>query len=223
MSKLIAMTGAPNSGKTSLSIQLGLSLAAEGYSVLLVHCAGELPPKEYLFKRNTDDSLGQLLCAVELSEKMLLQGTTLINENLGVLGYNKGETAKDYPAPTQRGLDQFLDEIERLADYIIFDMQGKEDALFAKIKERDGCAVTVLKPNLKSIAWATHNSGFWADIAVLNDYQKGQVFDTEFTTPPVIVPHSKELHYNFETLCAFQPIKHAAFQKALAQLKEKVQ
>lgn len=222
MSNLIAVTGFANSGKTTLSIQLAQCFANDGYSVLLVFCDNELPQKEYLIKDNSDDSLGKLLTASEISEKSIMKAITLISDDFGILGYNKGEKAEDYPTLTKTGIDNFISEISKLCDYAIFDVQNKERLIFTALKSSGAKVVHITESTIKNIVRFKNASALWTDIAVLNNYYKGQVLGTEYVNNGIVVPHSDEVFKNFEDLNAFKIIKDKAYMRAISEIKKEI-
>ena len=218
----------PNSGKTTTATQLGKYISTLGHSVLLVFCDANLPPKEYLMADNEDVSLGSILSAPELSEKMILKATTPINEHLGVIGYKKGEMVSDYPHVTEIAVTRFLEKISNMADYILFDVQNTNDVFSKKIEEVTSATLTVINPNIKSIAYINKKNisnlskGISLisarDIVVINDYKKGDITEIDMRQKNITLPHDKDLKNAFETMELFKPTKNKNYTKEIKKL-----
>lgn len=220
MGKFVAITGAPHSGKTTLTVQLGQSIAQQGTSVLIVFCDAHIPPKEYLLKKNEDTSLGELLTATELSSKMLLQAATSITANLAVIGYNKTDLSGDYPMLTNIGVSRFLDKIKSAADVILFDFSAESTLLTQHVSKLADSSVTVLQSTPKSIVWAKRNDGFSAPILVCNDYQHAQAKISPTREHVFVLPHCKELEPHFCTANSFQPVAQKGYLSELHKLQQ---
>lgn len=82
-------------------------------------------------KDNGDDSLRKILTATEISEKFIMKATTLISDEFGTLGYNKGEKAEDYPHINKTGIDNFMYEISTRCDNVALDMHRNDHFVFS--------------------------------------------------------------------------------------------
>ena len=124
MSKqMLAVWGSPGSGKTLTSILLARSLAAKDKIVILVLCDLNAPMLPVVFPDEDPEerSLGVLLSSPEVNQDMVLQNLLLSGDNLGVLGYRKGETINSYPGYVGSKASELLVLLKHQVDYVIVD------------------------------------------------------------------------------------------------------
>ncbi len=218
MSNMIAISGSPNSGKTTVAIQLATAFAQDGKTVLLVFCDALIPPKEYLLEDVSETSLGHLITASELSSKMILQSATSVSDNLALLGYNKTDLACDFPSFTKTGVTRFLERITPLADVVIFDLTSEDDLLCLGAKSLATTNITVLDSSPKSMVWAKRNNAFSAAITVINQYKKNQPFPPCAADKLILLPYCEGLNHQFYATEMMKPIQDKAFRAELEKL-----
>ena len=154
---IIAVKGAPGSGKTSFCIHLGRELAREKHeAVLILHIERYCPEMNRLFPGEEElCSLGAVLDRGLNDENLILKHVKTVPEapNLGFLGYLSDEGDK-YAALTRPGIEDFLATVQKVAPFVIADFGNEEPGLLGQcIEEAADRTVTVIAPDLRSAAW----------------------------------------------------------------------
>ena len=104
MSKLIAVWGSPNSGKTSFTVKLASAVYERYNSTVLALCCDDTTPALPClfpgFKSDELYSVGAPLSQTEITQQAVIDSivTRKGKVNLGYLGYKDGENRYTYPA-----------------------------------------------------------------------------------------------------------------------------
>lgn len=158
MSKLIAIWGSPNSGKTTLAVKLALELDnRKAGNILVLHTDNITPTMPVLFPFEQDtQSIGHALSAVEISQTDILQTVVVPKgrDNIGFLGYAYGDNQFSYPAFDKEKTVDFLFALKSLADYVIVDCSSQYNSVLSRAAL--SVADTTIKlatPELKAISF----------------------------------------------------------------------
>ncbi|MDY3863385.1 MAG: ParA family protein, partial [Eubacteriales bacterium] len=126
--KLIAVWGAPHSGKTTFSASLATAIADSYASatVIVLHSDIEAPMLSVLFPNAKSGSLGSVgipLSANELDTEQILANCTetKARSTLAVMGYRDGDTRLTYPRYGKERATELLQRLLSLADFVIVD------------------------------------------------------------------------------------------------------
>lgn len=170
MSKLIAVWGSPDSGKTAFAVKLA-SVVYERYTstVMVLSCDDMIPALPCLFPNIEADemySLGAPLSQTEITQQAVIDSivTRKGKINLGYLGYKDGENRYTYPAYSENKAKELLEVLKSLADFVVVDCTSSLDNILAAtaIKEADQ-VIRLVTPTLKSIAFFSSQLPRYAD------------------------------------------------------------
>ncbi|GHV18565.1 ATPase AAA [Clostridia bacterium] len=124
MKQVVTVWGSPESGKTTLAVKLA-SAVSRNYSVILVLCDMICPALPYVAPSVDmgNKSLGKVITAPDITQRIILQNLAgqKSNENLGVLGYAKGEGLYTYSRPSEQNLKSLIMQLRHMADFVVFD------------------------------------------------------------------------------------------------------
>ena len=160
MGIMAAVWGGPGSGKTSLSVKLAQQITEQDRSVLLLladRLAPPLPclaePRVFTNKR----SFGSVLAAPQPNAALLRFHLIGVKDapNLHLLGFLKGESALDYPQPTEAQSKLLLEVAADLADVLIVDCGTALpwDALSLTAVRQSDISLCVMNPELKTVSY----------------------------------------------------------------------
>ena len=160
MSKLIAVCGPPNSGKTAVSLKLAQEIySLKKTTVLYFSPDISVPALALIFPNEKDSdlhSVGNALNKTDIiKEDVLRETVTMKNaENFGYLGFTAGENKYTYPRPTEDKIEQLFAAMDETAEYSIIDCTCVSDDLISTLAKRD-CdhAVRIFGCDLKSTAY----------------------------------------------------------------------
>ncbi len=172
MSKVIAVWGSPESGKTTLTTQLA-AVIYEIYSctVVVVYTDMETPSLPVLFptlKAKELHSAGGILTNPEITSEIILQNMVVCKErkNMGYLGFCDGENEHSYPRFGKEKAGKLLESIKEIADYILVDCTSslRNPLAEAAVVSAD----TVLRlatPDLMALSYYSSQMPLYADPA----------------------------------------------------------
>ena len=170
MSKLIAVWGSPNSGKTSFTVKLASAVYERYNSTVLALCCDDTTPALPClfpgFKSDELYSVGAPLSQTEITQQAVIDSivTRKGKVNLGYLGYKDGENRYTYPAYDESKAKELLEVLKSLADYVLVDCTSSLDNVLAAtaVKEADE-VIRLATPTLKSIAFFASQLPLYAD------------------------------------------------------------
>jgi len=170
MSKLIAVWGSPNSGKTTFAVKLA-GCIYENYSstVLVLSCDNTSPVLPVLFpntKANDIYSVGVPLSKTDITQNELIKSIVTVKGkmNLGFLGYKDGENKYTYPSFDNKKALALLSVLKSLADYIIVDCTSVLDnPLSAVAIEQADTILRLATPDLKCMSFYASQLPLYAD------------------------------------------------------------
>ncbi len=163
MGKLIAVWGAPGSGKTTLSVKLAEALyhRSRGKSAVIVVFADIVTPSIPVVFPNyrSEDvfSVGSVLSKPDFFADDVVSAVVMTKDkmNLGYLGYKDGENQHSYPVYTEAKAKYFYDILVGIADYVIVDCMALPDANYlTKVALENAASIIRLStPDLKCISF----------------------------------------------------------------------
>lgn len=161
MSKVIAVWGSPDSGKTTFSIKLANAIY-ENYqsTVVLLFTDITAPVLPVIFpnyKREDLFSVGELLSKTELSVDDVVKNIVGVKDksNFGYLGYLDSENRFSYPKYDERKAKDFLAVLTTLADYVIVDCVSNTDSSVLSQTALSAAdeVIRLASPDLRCISW----------------------------------------------------------------------
>lgn len=169
--KIITVWGSPNSGKTTFATKLATAIYTSFEStVITLFTDIETPVLPVLFPFGKTEELGSV--GVPLSKTEVEQGDIINNlvtvkemQNFGFLGYRTGENKFSYPKYGKAKAEALLNELCRLADYVIVDCTSalENDVLSQTAIEKAEQIIRLSSPDLKSISFYLSQLSAYSD------------------------------------------------------------
>lgn len=240
MSKLIAIWGSPNSGKTTLAVKLALELDnRKAGNILVLHTDNITPamPVLFPFERDTQ-SIGHALSAVEISQTDILQTVVVPKgrDNIGFLGYAYGDNQFSYPAFDKEKAVDFLSALKSLADYVIVDCSSQYNNVLSRaaLSIADS-TIKLATPELKAISFflsqmsmfispeydlteaiqglTVTQSGFFQPLEECREY---------FKNPAFMFPYCQEVQEQILTGEMMKEVHCKEYRRELAKVIERI-
>ena len=161
MSQIVAIWGAPGSGKTTLAVKLSRYITKfRKHKVICVLTDPETPSIQVLFTNYATSemqSIGAALSAVTCAEKDVLRGSVTVEDcpDLLYMGYCRAENINSYPVVYESKARDFYTVLSGMADYVIVDcMSNARENVLSKvaIKMAD-VVVRLYAADIKSLAY----------------------------------------------------------------------
>ena len=170
MSKLVAVWGAPGSGKTTFAVKLAAAVYDRYNTTVLVLCCDDTTPVlPLLFPNRKSDqlySVGTVMEQTEITQQEVIQSIVTVKDrmNLGYLGYKDGENKYTYSSYSEEKARRLLEVLKSLADFVIVDCTSGLDNVLssAAVKEADE-VIRLASPTLKSIVFFASQLPLYAD------------------------------------------------------------
>ena len=157
MGKMIAVCGAPGSGKTTASLKIAEEIYyAKKGSVIFLSPDLNVPCLAFVFPNCKEEelySVGVALDRTDIYREDVLRQMNHVKtmENFGFLGYKAGENKYSYPRPTEDKILNLFSILRELADYVIVDCA---DGLISSMaKSHADMLVQLITPDLKCMAY----------------------------------------------------------------------
>lgn len=240
MSKLIAVWGSPNSGKTTLAVKLAKCIY-ENYSatVLVILNDNTTPTLPVLFPNTKADelfSIGVPLSKTEIMQQEVMKNIVTVKGkmNFGFLGYMDGENKFTYPSYDDKKAKALLTILKNVVDFVIVDCTSSLDnLLITTAVEQADSIIRLATPDLKSMSFFSSQLPLYADpkykteqhIMVLNTTEKelyipieeakSHFKDIAFTLP--YCRHLLEQNINGELLKTITDKKYNEVLKMIAK------
>lgn len=208
MSKVIAIWGAPNSGKTTFATKLARSIYDEYQAtVVVVYADNETPTLPIIFpnyKKEDLCSVGVALAKTDIDRHEVVKQMVTVKDkqNFCFLGFTDGENKYTYPAFDATKVRSLYSVLSSLADYVIIDCTSSLKNPLSKVAVREADEVIRLSaPTLKSVSYLASQLPLYIDpmfrleehiqgICVTDedlympiDEAKAQLHDVRFTIP----------------------------------------
>lgn len=242
MSKIIAVWGSPNAGKTSFAIKLALNIYEHfKATVLVLHTDMVTPVLPVLFPHyKTDDlySVGTTLSKTDITQTELLKSIVSIKEkvNLGFLGFKDGENKHTYPRFDEIKSIIMLTLMRSLADYVIVDCTSDSDNVLsmAALTQSD-TVIRLATPDLKSISFYSSQILLYADpkyhheehikVLQINDCDLFLPIDEakmHFKNAQFVIPYCLELKQQMLDGKLINKITNKNYNKVIQAIADKV-
>ena len=161
MAKIIAICGAPGSGKTTVAFKLAqeVYLSTSDCSVTFISPDITVPTIGMLFPNYKPDSLFSLssvLDSTDISSDLLLENLVTVKnmKNFGCLGFKSGDSKYSFPTPTKEKVKNLLDVLAATDGYVFVDCTNEDTDLISKqALARADHIIQVITPDLKSMTW----------------------------------------------------------------------
>ncbi len=242
MSKVIAIWGTPNSGKTTFATKLARAIYDEYQAtVVVVYTDYETPTLPIVFpnyKKEELCSIGVALSQTDIDRHEVVKQMVTVKDkqNFAFLGFTDGENKYTYPEFDATKVRALYSVLETLADFVIIDCTSSLDNQLSKVAIREADQVIRLSaPNLKSISYLSsqlplyidpmfrleeHIQGICvtdADLYMPIDEAKSQLHDVRFTIPYCRAVKQQMLDGNL-----YEVTKDKNFNKKFKAIVEKV-
>jgi MinD-like ATPase involved in chromosome partitioning or flagellar assembly len=242
MSKIIAVWGCPDSGKTAFSVKLTKAIYSEqGKKVICVLADAATPTLPVLFPDKKPDelrSIGAVLSGTEITREAVLKNLVTVKgaKGVGFMGYTDGENRWSYPEFSKEKAGDLYDALSALADFVIVDCGNKLTGLLAfSAISRAEAIFKLCKPDLKAISFFASQAPLYADVkyrmdehtAVLNVKEQPLYMPVEeaaqhFKCDKLIIPYAPEVKQQSIDGQVFDSVKNKAFDKAMKKILDKV-
>ena len=172
MSKMIAVCGSPESGKTTASLKLAQELYYQKKgSVIFLSPDMRVPSMAFIFPHSkTSDlySIGKALDKTDIYQEDILKQLVPVKtmRDFGFFGYTAGENRYSYPRPTEDKITALFRVMKEIADYVVVDCVSDSDDLITRMAiNRADNVIQMVTPDLKSIAYYTSQAEMYENIA----------------------------------------------------------
>lgn len=179
MGKLIAVWGAPGSGKTTLTVKLAQALyhRSRGKSAVIVVFTDIVTPAIPVifpnFRSEEVFSVGTILSKPDFFADDVVSNMVMTKEgmNLGYLGYRDSENHHSFPEYTPQKAKYFYDVLVGLADYVIVDCMSLPEANFltSVALENADQVIRLSTPDLKCMSFQMSQVRTFASRGYLRD------------------------------------------------------
>ena len=192
MSKVIAIWGTPNAGKTTFATKLARAIY-DTYqaTVVVVYTDNETPTLPIIFpdyKKEDLCSFGVALAKTDVDRFEVVKQMVTVKDkqNLCFLGFTDGENKYTYPAFDTSKAKALYSVLESMADYVIVDCTSSLQNPLSEVavKEAD-TVIRLCAPTLKSVSYLASQLPLYADPAYRLDAQIAgiQVTDADLYMP----------------------------------------
>lgn len=175
---MLAVWGSPSCGKTTIAAKITNYVASKGYDVVLLLCDMDAPPLPLLVppqELETERSLGSILAAARVNERLILQNCITLKKNrhISIIGMLKGENIFSYPKYTQVQAKELLDGLREIADFIVIDCSShlSDDILSTVSLIESDTVLRLINCDLKSISYLSSQLPLLADQKFKTDKQ----------------------------------------------------
>lgn len=240
MSKLIAIWGSPNSGKTTLAVKLALELdSRKAGNIMVVHADNITPALPVVFPFERDIlSIGNALSAVEITQTEILLATVTAKgrDNLGFVGYTYGDNQFSYPAFDKQKAIEFLTVLKSIADYVIVDCSSQYNNVLSRAAlSTADTTIKLATPEPKAISFFFSQTPLYVSpeyelteaVQGLNIIQSGffqpiKECQEYFKNPAFILPFCQEVQEQTMTGNLLKEIHSKEYGKQLAKFVEMI-
>ena len=239
MGKIIAVCGAPGSGKTTVALKVAEEIYyAKNGSVIFLSPDLNVPCLAFIFPNCKEEelySVGVALDRTDIYREDILRQINHVKtmENFGFLGYKAGENVYSYPRPTEDKILNLFSLLRELADYVIIDCAGNADEIISSMaKSHSDRVIQLINPDLKCMAYYSSNSGMFElraenRIKVMNIEDKDLFLPTSeeanhFKGVDFTLPFSKALKHQTITGTLSERLPDAKYRSVAAQISKAV-
>lgn len=240
MSKMIAVCGSPESGKTTASLKIAQELYFEKKgAVVFLSPDMRVPSLAYIFPHSKDSdlfSIGKALDKTDIYQEDVLKQLVPVKimRNFGFFGYKAGENRYSYPHPTEDKITALFRVLKEIADYVIIDCVSDTDDLISRmaVNEADS-VIQMITPDLKCVAYYASQAemfenaeerGFKVlcvrdrDVYLPKEEVTGHFKNVQFT-----LPYSRPLKQQVITGTLSERLTDRKYREQIAAIAKKVQ
>ena len=238
MSKVIAIWGSPNSGKTSFAVKLANAVYDSFSATVIVVCPDMTTPGlPVLFPgAKSEDlcSLGTALSKAEITQDEIVKAIATVKskQNMGFLGFCDGENKYTYPAYDEQKATELLDILKTLAQVIIVDCSSLlTDTLSAVAVKNADEVICLATPDLKCISYFSSQLPLFADLktdrhiqginVIENDcYMPVQDAKTHFKEVSFVLPYCHEIRQQALDGTLTKPVSDKKYTRKMTAIAE---
>lgn len=239
MSKMIAVCGSPESGKTTASLKLAQELYNQKKgSVVFLSPDMRVPSMAYIFPHSKAAdlfSIGKALDKTDIFTEDVLKQLVPVKtmRNFGFLGYTAGENKYRYPRPTEDKITALFRVMNEIADYVVVDCVSDMDDLISRMAINGATSVIqMVTPDLKSIAYYSSQAEMFESVAKRNikvlcirdrdvylpkEEVASHIGNVQFT-----LPYSRPLKQQVITGTLSERLADSKYRKQIAAIAKKV-
>lgn len=245
MGKLIAVWGAPGSGKTAFSVKLAEALydRSRGKSAVVVVFTDIVTPTVPVifpnFRSEDVYSIGSILSKPDFFADDVVSNMVMTKErmNLGYLGYKDSENIHSYPEYTEEKAKYLYDVLVGIADYVIVDCMSMPDSnnLTKVALENADRTVRLSTPDLKCLSFQMSQLKIFASRGYLreNDVPVMNIPREEFNLAAAdarahlgkiafTLPYCAALTEQYMEGRLYEPLKDKKFMQTVKAIAERV-
>lgn len=246
MGKLIAVWGAPGSGKTTFSVKLAEALyrsrGKAGCSVIVVFTDSVAPALPVVFpgyKPEDIFSVGSILSKPDITPNDAVAGIVTVKDrmNLGFLGYRLGENKYSFPAYTEEKAKTLFTVLCGVSDYVIADCMSDPTAncLTSSALSLADSTVRISSPDLRCMSYCSSQLSLFAAGGYLHDddIQVMNVPGAEYTNSApdmsaalglkaYILPYSPMLLEQSLAGVLYEPLKDKRYMQTVQKIAERL-
>lgn len=239
MSKMIAVCGSPESGKTTAALKLAQELYfAKKGTVLFLSPDMSVPALSYLFphcKESELYSIGKALDKTDIYKEDVMKQIVSVKTmlNFGFLGFKTGENKFSYPRSTEDKVTALFHAMGEIADYVVVDCVSDADDLISRMAMRDSASVIeMLTPDIKCMAYySSQGDMFPTDenrvIKVMSICNRDLYLPTEetkthFKNVAFTLPYSRTLKQQVITGTLSERLADRKYREQIAAIAKKV-
>lgn len=239
MSKMIAVCGSPDSGKTVTALKLAQEIYEETKKRALFFSPDLLTPAMgYIFPNCSESDLYSVGCALDQTDicaedviRRIVTVKAMIN--FGYLGFKAGENMHTYPRPTADKVTELFSCMKEIADYVIVDCVSDTADLISTMARADADTVAlIVSPDIKCMTYyASCEAHLTAPggraVKVMNIKEKDMYLPTEevaahFKDVSVTLPYSWKLKKQTYTGTLPEVLSDPKYRAEIAKLAKVV-
>ena len=239
MSKLIAVCGSPESGKTTLALKLAQELYySMKTSVLFLSVDLNVPIMGYVFphcKESDLYSIGKTLDKTDIYREDVMKQIVTVKTmmNFGYLGFKAGENKYSYPRPTEDKVLELFRCMSEIAEYVVIDcVSDNEDFISILAKREADVVIQAITPDLKCMTYFASNGDAYLGCAdqttiVMNTTEKDLYlpFDevkNHFKKVQFVLPYSLALKQQTITGTLSERLADRKYREVISKLAKAV-
>ena len=239
MSKIIAVCGSPESGKTTAALKTAQELYYNKKgSVIFFSPDMNVPAMAFIFPHCKDSdlfSIGKALDKTDIYKedvmKQLVSVKTMLN--FGFLGYKATENKFSYPRPTEDKVMALFRAMKEIADYVVVDCTSDADDLTSRMAMHEADSVIqMITPDLKCMSYYSSQTDMFGAvddrcIKVMNTRDRDLYLPTEevkvhFKNIQFTLPYSRPLKQQVITGTLSERLADRKYREQIATIAKKV-
>lgn len=237
MGRFITIWGSPNSGKTTLALQIASKLSrTKNAQTVVISPDYETPVLSYLFpmRQNKDlASLGETLNRVNVVSEDIYENMIIPkgNDNLGILGFKDKENRFSYETFTAESITETFNELRKIADYIIIDCNSNlENNLLSNLAcQLSDIGIRLKTPDMKCMSWygsqmeiynsQHYNIGNQIEVLNINDFSVNPTeIEAKDENVKFVLPYCKDLRKRMQEGNLTECTNDSKYSKILNQI-----